>query len=161
MLDLDDLLGDCPTTSPERGTEAQLAAFWGVTARQVRVLVSEGVIAKSEAGIFELQASTRAYLRHLMAKANRKTASPELAAEKLRLTREQADAIEIKNAAARGDLVPASEVKNSWFAILRDVRAGMLAIPSRVQTRLPSLSAHEVKIIDSEIREILKETASG
>ena len=112
---------------PAEATEAQLASFWGVTARQVRALLSEGVISKSDSGLFDVQNCTRAYLRSMMGKANRKTTSPDLAAEKLRLTREQADAAELKNAAARGELVTAAEVKTTWAGILRDQRAALLA----------------------------------
>lgn len=146
---------------PAVATEAQLATFWGVSARQVRMLVSEGVIAKSDAALFDVQAVTRSYLRHLMGKANRGATDPELKAEKLRLTREQADAVEIKNAAARGDLVAVSDVKSTWAGILRDLRTALLGLPSRIHARLPHLTPHDVKTIDSEIRDVLTELANG
>ncbi|KRQ99298.1 hypothetical protein [Bradyrhizobium valentinum] len=40
---------------------------------------------------------------------------------------------------------------------LRTVRAGMLAVPSRVAARLPHLSKHDVAEIDAEIRAVLGE----
>ncbi|MGN6422629.1 MAG: hypothetical protein ACTHLA_04885 [Asticcacaulis sp.] len=152
--DLDELLGGDPAPTmalnrPAEATEAQLASFWGVTARQVRMLVTEGAISKSESGLFDVQNCTRAYLRSMMAKANRKTTSPDLAAEKLRLTREQADAVELKNALARGELVTASDVKSTWASILTDLRAAMLAIPAR-------LSLTDRDLVDSEIRVALE-----
>ena len=51
--------------------------------------------------------------------------------ERGRLAREQADHIALKNAVARRDLVSAVEVEAEWSGILRTVRAGMLAVPSR------------------------------
>jgi phage terminase Nu1 subunit (DNA packaging protein) len=43
--------------------------------------------------------------------------------------------------------------------VLRTVRAGMLAVPSRVQQRLPHLIAHDVAQIDREVRDVLAEIA--
>ena len=44
-----------------------------------------------------------------------------------------------------------------WGGVLRTVRAGMLAVPSRVSQRLPHLSAHDVAEIDAEVRALLTE----
>ena len=41
--------------------------------------------------------------------------------------------------------------------MLRTVRAGMLAVPSRVSQRLPHLTAHDVAEIDAEVRTVLTE----
>ena len=43
--------------------------------------------------------------------------------------------------------------------MLRTVRAGMLAVPSRAQQQLPHLTPHDVAQIDSEIRAALIELA--
>jgi phage terminase Nu1 subunit (DNA packaging protein) len=149
---------ELPQNGPQKATEAELAAFWAVSSRQVRKLLSDGVIQKAE-GRYDVQLCTQNYLRHLSLK--RQTTNPNLEAEKLRLTREQADAVELKNAEKRGEMVSAADVKSTWSGILRDLRAGLLAIPSRVQTRLPHLTSHDIKTIDSEIRDVLTEIASG
>jgi phage terminase Nu1 subunit (DNA packaging protein) len=39
--------------------------------------------------------------------------------------------------------------------VLRAVRAGMLAVPSRCAARLPHLNVHDVSGIDTEIRAAL------
>lgn len=161
--DLDDLLGatDEPQHShnpPQMAGESELAAFWAVTTRQVRKLLSDGVIQKADGRLYDLQICTAAYLRHLSLK--RSTTNSNLEVEKIRLTREQADAVELKNAILREEYVSAAEVKNTWAAVLRDVRASALAIPGRVQTRLPHLTVHDVKIIDNEIRLALTEVAN-
>jgi phage terminase Nu1 subunit (DNA packaging protein) len=41
--------------------------------------------------------------------------------------------------------------------VLRTVRAGMLAVPSRAAQRLPHLTAHDVSEIDREVRDVLTE----
>jgi phage terminase Nu1 subunit (DNA packaging protein) len=45
--------------------------------------------------------------------------------------------------------------------VLRAVRGGMLAVPSRCAARLPHLSAHDVTEIDSEVRAALTELCDG
>lgn len=83
------------------------------------------------------------------------TTDPAYLAEKIRLANAQAVKVELQNAQARKELLPAKAVEAEWSAVLRDVRAGMLAVPSRVQQRLPHLSAHDVSEIDREIRDAL------
>ena len=79
-----------------------------------------------------------------------------LTSEKIRLSTAQADAAELKNAALRGELVKAIAVEKEWSAILRKVRAGVMAVPSRIRQQLPHLTAHDIEIIDMELRQALE-----
>jgi phage terminase Nu1 subunit (DNA packaging protein) len=89
------------------------------------------------------------------------TTDPEYLAAKIKLANEQAEKIAVQNAAARKDLLPAKAVEAEWASILRDVRAGMLALPSRIQQRLPHLTGHDIAKIDREIRDALRLIALG
>lgn len=71
------------------------------------------------------------------------------------MVREQADREALRNAAARRELLSAVEVAYTWNSILRDLRAGFLALPGRVQVRLPHLSVADVAVIDREVRDCL------
>jgi phage terminase Nu1 subunit (DNA packaging protein) len=82
-------------------------------------------------------------------------------AERARLAAAQADLAELKAAKQRGTLLDAAEVESEWSGVLRTVRAGMLAVPSRVAQRLPHLTAHDVSEIDAEVRAALSEIGSG
>jgi phage terminase Nu1 subunit (DNA packaging protein) len=62
-----------------------------------------------------------------------------------------------RRARVRGALLDAGAVENEWSGILRIVRAGTLAVPSRCQQRLPNLTAHDVAEIDREVRDVLNE----
>jgi phage terminase Nu1 subunit (DNA packaging protein) len=84
-----------------------------------------------------------------------------LAGERTRLAREQADAVALKNAVARGELVEAGAVEREWSDVLRGVRAAMLTMPSRVQRRLPTLTPTEVATIDAEVRDLLCEVGNS
>ena len=77
--------------------------------------------------------------------------------ERARLARAQAELAEQKLARQRGALLDSDAVEREWSDVLRGVRAGMLAVPSRVAQRLPHLTAHDVAEIDSEIRAALGE----
>ena len=82
-------------------------------------------------------------------------------AERARLAAAQADLAELKAAKQRGLLLDAAEVEREWSAILRTVRAGMLAVPSRCAARLPHLSAYEAAEIDAEVRAVLTEIGTS
>lgn len=89
--------------------------------------------------------------------SKRAEALAEASEQRGRLAAAQADLAELKAARLRGELVEASAVEAEWSAILRTVRAGMLAVPSRVAARLPHLSRADVAEIDAEIRAALVE----
>ncbi|MCC8936879.1 hypothetical protein H8A99_10370 [Bradyrhizobium sp. Arg68] len=89
--------------------------------------------------------------------SKRADALAEASEQRGRLAAAQADLAELKAAKLRGDLVEAAAVELEWSGILRTVRAGMLAVPSRVAARLPHLSKHDVAEIDAEIRAVLSE----
>lgn len=89
----------------------------------------------------------------------RAVAPVAVASERERLAREQADAVALKNAKLRGELVPAIEVEKRWSDILRRVRSGVLAAPSRVRQTLPHLTSRDVAAIDAELRRVLDDLA--
>lgn len=85
----------------------------------------------------------------------------EVSRQRARLARAQADLAEMKSARQRGSLLDAEAVENEWSGILRTVRAGMLAVPSRVAQRLPNLGAHDIAEIDAEVRAVLTEIGTS
>ncbi len=153
---------------PATMTEAQLAAFLGIATSQVRTKTRDGVLIRIQGGKkgapagWDVRASLLGYLSQLREGAVKGgPQTDELKAEKLRLAREQADKLEIGNAAARGDMVKAADVEREWANVLRDVRSTMLAVPSRVGSKLSHLTAHDVAEIDHEIKGALEGLANG
>jgi phage terminase Nu1 subunit (DNA packaging protein) len=80
----------------------------------------------------------------------------DLTQERARLAREQADGQELKNRALRRELVSASDVEREWSDILRKVRAGILAVTSRVRASA-GLTTEQAVEMDAELRLALKE----
>ena len=138
-------------------TIGEICALLGITPAAVRDLTSKGIVKRLSRGAYDIDVSVPAYCAHL-----RETASGrggELASERARLAREQADQVAMRNRLARQELVPVIEVEREWSLTLRGVRDGVLAVPSRVQQRLPHLTAHDVAEIDHELRAALSELA--
>jgi phage terminase Nu1 subunit (DNA packaging protein) len=167
--EIDDLLGT-PSDKPGQGipetmTEPELAAFLGLANARLRTLARDGVMVRVSRGRYDVRKSLQNYLARLRdgAKLGGKAGpvTDELKAEKLRLARQQADKIELHNAASRGEMVRAADVEREWANVLRDVRSTMLSVPSRVGSKLAHLSAHDVAEIDSEIKAALEGLANG
>lgn len=146
---------------PETVSEAELADTLGLSTRSIRELVTRNVIRKAAPGRYVQRDCVRAYCANLREGAAARSGSATLTAERTRVAREQGDALELKNAVSRREMLPARDVERSWSATLRAVRAAMLSVPARIQQRLPKLSAQEVATIDREIRDTLEEAANG
>src|SRR5512132_2511810 len=69
---------------------------------------------------------------------------------RIELIQAQRDGQELKNAQLRGELVTIEEVEQRWSDILRVMRAGLLALPSRVAQRLPHLTRGDKAAIESD-----------
>ncbi|MDE0921799.1 terminase small subunit [Aurantimonas coralicida] len=146
-----DLLG---ADIPDPVTIHELSELIGIGERQINALAMRGVFDKTACGRLDTRKAIRAYLAHC-----KKAGSADLETEKIRVQRETADKLELANAATRRELIPAADVEREWASVLRDVRVSMLAIPARVQQRIPHLTAHDIGAIDREIRNALTETA--
>lgn len=171
--DLSDILGDdppSPDTPPNAAAlpvtvhESELAALLGVTRQAIGEHVRSGVITRAGRARFDLVKSVSAYCAHLRkhaARAGRPSdGGDNLKAERLRLTRAQAEAQEQKNRLAAGDLVPVAEVRREWVTAATDLRNALLAVPGRLQARL-GLTAEQSEAADAEIRLALETLADG
>lgn len=136
-------------------TAAVLAEWLGLTANRVHALGRDGVLPRTAEKSYPLRASVAAYCDHARQLAKGKQADAELAAEKLRLARETADKIAFANAQARGELLDSREVATAWRGVVVDLRAAMLAVPSRVAARL-GLDRKETAALDREVRDAME-----
>jgi phage terminase Nu1 subunit (DNA packaging protein) len=141
-----------------------LARWFGVTDKTVRELAKTGIVVRSKRGLYRLEESVRRYCEHVRRTAAQRGGEASLEAmraERVRLAKEQADALALKNAASRGKLLDADAVEREWSSVLRTVRAGMLAVPSRAGARLPHLTAHDIAEVDAEVHVALTEIGGG
>ena len=139
---------------------AVLADALGISERSIRALAERGIVQRSPASLYPLRESIRGYCHHLReAAAGRggQGAGSKLTVEREREVRERADHLALRNAQARAELLPTADVERRWSAITRLVRSRMLSVPSRLRQSLGHLTAHDVTIIDREIRDALTE----
>ncbi len=85
-----------------------------MTLNRVHALGRDGVLPRGEGKRYPLQASVMAYCEHYRSLAKGKATDKELAEEKVRLAREQADKIALQNAAARGKFLVSRSVSSEW-----------------------------------------------
>ena len=158
-MEIADLLDLTPDAAPgDLVTSAELADWLGLSSGRVNQMARDGLLPRETlpGGYgFPLKAAVRAYAEHARAAAARRAADPELAAEKLRLTKANADRAEQAAARDRGDLLDATEVAKAWTATLTDLRAALLAIPERVSARL-GLDRSAATALDGELRAALE-----
>lgn len=135
-----------------------------MTTKTVRQFAERGIVVRTAGGTYSLDDSVRRVLAHYRDIASDKGGAVSLAAireQRIRLAKASADHQEIKNAVARGELVPAVDVESKLGGVLRTVRAGMLAVPSRAAQRLPHQSPHDVGVIDGEVRDVRSNADCG
>ncbi|RXF69897.1 hypothetical protein [Hansschlegelia zhihuaiae] len=153
-LDRRDLIGgDGHPDLPGRMRAADLAELLGVSTRYLDVLAKSGAVEKIGRDTFATRRSIVGYL----GQRRRGRSDAEWTAAKTRTAEAQAVKLETANSLAQGDLLRASDVTAEWASILTDVRAAMLAIPSR----LPELDRAAVARVDSEIRAALEALSDG
>lgn len=82
----------------------------------------------------------------------------DFSSEKARLAKEQADSQALKNAIQRGELIPASEIAETWSRIVTAAKMQFLALPDRLSQMLETASTANARrvIIEAEIKNILE-----
>lgn len=136
-----------------------LCELLGLSSGMLTQLKKRGIAVHLGHDAYDLEETVRNYVTHLRGIASGRGGEAEtltLTGERARLARAQAEAVEMKNAVQRGDLVAAADVERAWGDVLRQVRARILAVPSRVRASL-SLAPADVALIDRELRAALTE----
>jgi phage terminase Nu1 subunit (DNA packaging protein) len=155
---------DVPEPIPAILDGAGLAQLLGLSSARLRELARDGLIIRSGRNRFDVRQSLARYvarLRDHAAQAGRPTSGEDLRDQKIRQARLAADKLEIQNAVLRGDMLPAGEVERAWAGMLRDVRAALLAVPTRCGASMPNLTSHDVAALDREIKSALEGLANG
>ena len=117
---------------PENVTAAQLGRAVGLSERAVAGRKLDGRLPAHAGGGIALAPILRAGIASL-ASGHRTHAGAglDLTAERARLAKEQADAMEMRNAATRGELIPRAEVVAGMQGALAYCRARLLALPDK------------------------------
>lgn len=143
------------------GTIVQIAQALDVSTKMVNDLIARGTITKKPRGQYDVEEATREYIRHIreVAAGRLRAGELDLAEERARLAKEQADAKEMDNEILRGDLVYISDVADQFGKQASAVRTRLLAIPSKAAPLVMSCDkpAEARAIIEDMIEEALHE----
>lgn len=153
-----------PEGFPATVSADQMGAIIGLSARNVQGAAARGIIirSKAERGRYDLAASLRAYTHHLREMAAGRAGGTDgktLAASRASLTDLQAEEAKLRLARARGEVISVDEARDGWSNIARLVKAGVLALPSKMRFAIPHLTAHDGETMRTIARESLEDIA--
>ncbi|WP_238367633.1 DNA packaging protein [Mesobacterium pallidum] len=141
-----------------------LCTLLGISSGALTDLKKRGLAVHLKHDAYDLEATVRNYVEHLRGVAAQwgtPDQAAQLTAERARLAKEQADAQALKNAKLRDELVNASEVEHAWADLLRQVRARILAVPSRLRADLPAADPDTFNTLDRALRDALTELGNA
>ena len=126
-----------PGSNPQ--TTRVMAYLLDITPRRLNQLHDDGVIKPIKRGTWELVDTLHGYIHFLRKGQPVAAGSPDLRAERTRLTKEQADRAAMDNKEKREETLPVAVVKEVWEGIIAAVRARFLALPGRLAVNHPDL----------------------
>jgi len=130
-------------------TQTEFAALVGISQPAVSGLLARGII--REGGTIGQWAE--AYCDHLREQAAGRAAAGDLdlAAERARLAKEQADKVAMQNAVSRGELAPVAAMEAVLAAVGTRVGKILDTIPGVVRRRVPGVGHDVIEQITSDI----------
>lgn len=141
----------------DRVSITDLARMFELTAGRVYQLIQDGVLPRAGRGVYDFNACVQSYLRHLRKQISEAGRDADtFGAQRARLTKERADAMQMEVAAMRDQLIPADQVDAAWQELCDVVRARILAVPDKIASRLVS-APHEPAAVAIILRHALFE----
>lgn len=153
-----------PEASGEYRSLEVIAQFLNITPRRVQQLASEGVIPKGKHGQYHFVGAVRGYIKYLQQRAEgRSTADAPAIEQRERLSRLQADRVEMELQERRGELISRSGVEAALSVKLIAAAEQFQGIPDRLSAVLAAETRAEVihRNLTDEIRNAMEIISSG
>jgi len=132
-------MADSPTVDVKT-----LSDLFGITPRRVQQLADEGEIPKAAHGEYLLWPSVQGYIRYLQNSNARKTKSEST--ERLRLTRAQADKIELELAVSSGRLVDVGGFEGALEAAIVSAKTSLRQSARKIKESITEDHGVEIDI---------------
>ena len=147
-------------------TQKELAEHLDLSTKTISELIKKGVLpAKKGRSPLNIDTCRLAYISYLrkLSHFHKKTGGADIAEEKTRLTKAQADKAELEVSELEGKLIPAPLVQDTWTDFVANVRAKLLGIPSRLAHQMIATEnyAEAEKILKDCIYDALNELADN
>ena len=118
------------TEIPSTADVHQLAEIFGMSTRSIQNLEKQGVVVRTGHGRYDLHLSVKRYIAHLEDGAS--SEDSEFAIQRTRVYRARAEILEAQSQAIRGELHDAACMTEVVGEGLANMRAKLLALPSRL-----------------------------
>lgn len=142
-------------------TQQALAELFGLYPQNISQLTTSGIIEVAPPGRNNLLQTVNRYVKYLRGKADRRVTggSGDIADEKARLTKAQADMAEMEAEEMASKLVRRDEVVQEWQSILMDMKSKLMSLPTKGATLVADEDNPSVcqEILDGLVREALQE----
>jgi phage terminase Nu1 subunit (DNA packaging protein) len=128
-----------------------------LTERQVQSLAKQGIIPKAANGRYDMVAAVQAYIRYLRERnlgrgnPDEHSAGQQLVQQNVRRASEQADALAMQNAAARGEMVPVGQVTSAIVGMIEVTKAKLKRVGAKVAQGDPVLRARVNRAIEDAL----------
>jgi len=147
-------------------TRKEVAEHLDLSLVSISQLIQKGVLdVKQGRNPMDLDLCRRTYINYLrqLGGYNKRSGSGDIAEEKTRLTKAQADKAELEVSELEAELIPASLVQSTWTDYIANVRAKLLALPSRVAHLVITTDKYveAEQIIKEQVYESLQELAEN
>lgn len=137
-------------------TSPEISKIVGIPERTIRDWQAKGIIPKTPEIAIAVQAVIAHYKNQIEELKSRDNGDEgELYAEKVRLTRAQADKVLLEIQMTEGDLISARETVMAWSNYILACRAKLLVLPSKLAMQLAAIE--EVTECEAIIREEIEE----
>lgn len=135
-------------------TQREVAEHLDLSTKRISELIRDGILpSKMGRSPLNLDVCRIAYISYLrkLGGYNKRSGGGDIAEEKTRLTKFQADKAELEVNQLEGQLIPAQLVQDTWTDFVANVRAKLLGLPSRI--------AHQVIALETypEAEQLIKE----
>ena len=141
-------------------SQSEIAGKLSITLKTFNDLVNRGIIEERERGKYTYEECSRQYLDHLReVAAGRYSADGlDLAAERARLAKEQADSKEMENMVERGELLYIEDVVSDFEEQLMNCKTKLLAAPTKVAAE--AFAAKDVQEVQTLFEQAVKDALS-
>lgn len=147
-------------------TQREVADHLDLSVKRVSELIRDGILpskkGRSPLNIDVCRVAYISYLRKLGG-YNKRSGTGDIAEEKARLTKAQADKAELEVQQIEAKLIPAELVLDTWIEYVSNSRAKILGLPSRIAHQVITVDQYSEaeSIIKEQVYEILNELAQN
>jgi terminase small subunit / prophage DNA-packing protein len=142
---------------PPLCTQSEFGALVGLSTRTVKDLSAKGILVYHGSQLRTLE-SVQRYIASLRkaAMGRQGEGGIDITTERAKLAAVQRQREELALAKARDEMMDLNEVSEGWGQFASTIRASVLAIPSRVRSAIPHLTAFDALTVDKICRDVLE-----